>query len=174
MGIFGNREQRQERKETKQAAKEEQKSLEASALATFGPFLALADRLEVLLTARGVTTSNNLTEQLKHSDRVLGDKTGWRVMPYTPGMEVEVLTAESATADSSRVTASRVLAMGVFALAAKKKKKKGAPAKALFVLGNEEGQTVIFEFDVVGKNLINATLAVNAIAAQAKKASVNL
>ncbi len=112
------------------------------------------DRVEVFARNQHVTASKNLAKAEGPG------RSGWKVMPYDTGVEADVISGDPGQAPSQRLTITRMVGLGVFALAAPKKKGGHNPT-AIIAIANENGQFVGVTIDAA--KIADATMVVVAL-----------
>jgi hypothetical protein len=128
VGIFGGQKDRHE------AAKSRKEAVIASLGSGMNRRIEVFDdRVEVFATHSDVVASQNL-------DKAQG-RHGWKVMPYETGVEAEVIAGDPGSAATQRLTITRMVGLGVFALAAPKKK-GGSKPTAILAIANGAGQFI--------------------------------
>jgi hypothetical protein len=141
MGWFENQKARNEAaKERGAARKEATKERKAAVIESFGRALVdvFDDRVEVHDKSPQIKASKNLPE--------VDGRRGWKVMTYDTGVEAGVISGDPGQAATQRLSATRLVGLGVFALAAPKKK-GGSKPTALLVIANEAGQSALLTVD---------------------------
>jgi hypothetical protein len=135
MGLWGSQKARNE------AAKERK----AEVIESFGSGMnrtvdVFEDRVETFARNQHVTSSKTLPKA-EGSGR-----SGWKAMSYDTGVEAEVIAGAPGQSPTQRVTVTRLVGLGVFALAAPKKK-GGAKPTAILAVANEAGEFIGITFD---------------------------
>ena len=106
------------------------------------------DRVEVQTRHRFVVASKGLAKAHGRS--------GWKVMPYTTGVEAEVIAGDPGTAETQRPIVTRMMRLGTFKPAKPRRKRGGSKPTAVLAIANESGQFIGVTFDAA--NLAAAKL----------------